>query len=120
MSILHLLRGELTTKQNDLERLRACKRELKMYQQEFREYERLCLKPHLSAKTWQGKWAKAFDEIRNEGILVDYQNLENKQLNFIITALNEKITKVEMEITSLKGAIQIEIEREREKTKEHT
>lgn len=119
MSILHLLRENLSNKQNDLERLRDCKRELKAYQQEFREYERFCVSPDLSAKTWQGKLAQAFDELRNDGILVSYQNLENTQLNHIITLLSQKIQDIESELSSLKASIKAETKRELERAKEN-
>ncbi|MGE6259914.1 YwqH-like family protein [Heyndrickxia sporothermodurans] len=117
MSALSLLSERLRRKQEQLDRLQRCQRELTDCQREFFANERFCLSPELSAKTWHGRLAKEFDSIRQYGILIHFKDIENQQMIKTLSTLSQKIQEVNIEISSLEEAIRSETARMMEKEK---
>lgn len=118
MSTLSYLNRHLSNKQDQLERLHTCERELKECRNEFKANQRFCLSPELSPTTWRGKLAKDFERIRRDGILQNYKDIKNNQIDKSLTVLHQEIQTITREINSFRRAIQSEIERLREEEKE--
>ncbi|WP_158555844.1 YwqH-like family protein [Peribacillus glennii] len=119
--MLAYLYERLREKQEHLVRLYACKANLEGAQDEFISYEKTCTEPELSAETWQGKWATEFQDIRNDGILLQYKNLAHQQLNHSITSVEAAITETKLEIENIRNQIEAAEEqarREREKARQ--
>jgi hypothetical protein len=88
----------LAKKQSDLLRLEKCEGNLQMKQGEFTENQNLMTKPSLTTTTWHGNWAQAFDDIREDGILASYIEIETTQFNAAFEALTAKIKETKEEI----------------------
>ncbi|PWI59244.1 hypothetical protein DCS65_20610 [Bacillus subtilis] len=71
--------------------------------------------PSLSSDTWQGSLANKFELIRDE-IHSEYQDLKGKQLDEVITKIEDKINTLIDDIDGLKNQI-TSIEKEIEKQK---
>ena len=73
--------------------------------------------PSLSSDTWQGSLANKFELIRDE-INSEYQDLKGKQLDEVITKIEDKINTLIDDIDGLKNqitSIQKEIEKQKNK-----
>lgn len=99
------LYARLRRKQEELSRLRICQNELNSCRQDFYQQETLCLEPELSANTWAGTLADAFDNIREGSIVPSYQNIHSTQFSHILQLLANKIVRTEQEIAAIKQAI---------------
>ncbi|KIU10389.1 hypothetical protein SC09_Contig25orf00093 [Bacillus subtilis] len=89
-------------------------------QQEFLESKNKITEPSLSSDTWQGSLANKFELIRDE-INSEYQDLKGKQLDEVITKIEDKINTLIDDIDGLKNQItSIEKEIEKQKIKIHT
>ncbi|AEP89914.1 conserved hypothetical protein [Bacillus subtilis subsp. subtilis str. RO-NN-1] len=84
-------------------------------QQEFLESKNKITEPSLSSDTWQGSLANKFELIRDE-INSEYQDLKGKQLDEVITKIEDKINTLIDDIDGLKNQI-TSIEKEIEKQK---
>ncbi|CCU59896.1 hypothetical protein BSUBE1_3265 [Bacillus subtilis E1] len=84
-------------------------------QQEFLESKNKITEPSLSSDTWQGSLANKFELIRDE-IHSEYQDLKGKQLDEVITKIEDKINTLIDDIDGLKNQI-TSIEKEIEKQK---
>ncbi|WP_180954480.1 DUF5082 family protein [Bacillus sp. V5-8f] len=105
----------LREKQEHLVRLKTCKTKLEGSQDEFMSYERMSREPALTVETWHGKWATEFEDIRNNGILMQYKQLAYQQLNNSITAVEAAIVDTKLEIENIKNQIEAAEDRERRK-----
>ncbi|QIW79084.1 YwqH-like family protein [Bacillus tequilensis] len=112
---LSFVKTQLSLKKENLEDLKACKTNLKNIQQEFLESKDKITEPALSSDTWQGSLANKFEFIRDE-INTEYQDLKGKQLNEVITKIEDKINTLIDDIDGLKNQI-TSIEKEIEKQK---
>ncbi|MCM3093779.1 MULTISPECIES: DUF5082 family protein [unclassified Cytobacillus] len=95
----------LTKKQNDLQKLLACERELQGKHQEFNHYRQTVTKPDLSPFTWQGKLADEFEDIRFEQMLKSYIDIESDQFHEVFSAISRKQHQLQQEIDSIKQTI---------------
>lgn len=101
----------LAKKQSDLVRLQTCNGQLIGKQGEFSNNQYLMTEPVLTATTWKGTLATQFDNIRNDGILASYQEIETTQFSNTFTTLSNKIKEITQEIQSIKATIaQLEAE----------
>lgn len=95
----------LAKKQSDLLRLESCNSNLQTKQGEFTENEPLMTEPPLTTTTWHGNWAQAFDDIRENGILASYIEIETTQFSAAFEALAEKIKEIKEEIERIQQII---------------
>jgi hypothetical protein len=95
----------LAKKQNELQRLLACKGELQGKQQEFTHYRHTVTRPDLSPFTWQGKLAGEFEDIRFEQMLASYTDIESNQFLEVFSAIDRKLQQIQQEIDSIKQTI---------------
>ncbi|MDQ0219755.1 YwqH-like family protein [Peribacillus cavernae] len=108
----------LHEKQEQLVRLKTCKANLESVQDEFFYNEKICSYPELSPYSWHGTLAAKFEDIRLGGFLTSYIDLENRQLNEVISLVDNKISEIELEIEALKqriGYLEEQARREKEK-----
>lgn len=61
--------------------------------------------PSLTTTTWHGNWAKTFDDIRENGILASYMEIETTQFSATFEALATKIKEIIEEIERIKQII---------------
>ncbi|CAM3229762.1 DUF5082 domain-containing protein [Filibacter tadaridae] len=92
-------------KQEEVERLNACKSSLQRKQSEFQANEQKCLEPELSAKTWHGTLATAFQDIREMGIHTAFLEMADAQFANVYNAIADKINSLSAEIASLQQTI---------------
>ncbi|PSL98763.1 DUF5082 domain-containing protein [Bacillus subtilis] len=114
---LSFVKTQLSLKKENLEDLKACKTNLTNIQQEFLESKNKITEPSLSSDTWQGSLANKFELIRDE-INSEYQDLKGKQLDEVITKIEDKINTLIDDIDGLKNqitSIQKEIEKQKNK-----
>ncbi|MBU7594388.1 YwqH-like family protein [Metabacillus halosaccharovorans] len=97
--------GLLRKKQEQLQRLQDCQSQLQGIKQEYLNYNQTVTTPELTSTTWQGSLANKFEDIRTEGILVSYQDLESTQLSNAFSTINSKMSSLKSEILSLKQTI---------------
>ncbi|MED3601617.1 DUF5082 family protein [Bacillus subtilis] len=117
---LSFVKTQLSLKKENLEDLKGCKTNLTNIQQEFLESKNKITEPSLSSDTWQGSLANKFELIRDE-INSEYQDLKGKQLDEVITKIEDKINTLIDDIDGLKNQItSIEKEIEKQKIKIHT
>jgi hypothetical protein len=95
----------LKKKQEELRRLIACQSTLQGKQSEFQSHEQKCLEPELSAKTWHGTLATAFQDIREAGIHTPYLEIAGTQFTNVFTAITDKINALIAEIASIEATI---------------
>ncbi|MED4532073.1 DUF5082 family protein [Metabacillus fastidiosus] len=110
MSYLASLLSQLSEKQEQLSRLKACESDLKKLQGEFSEFQKLVKEPELSATTWMGNLANTFQDFREDADK-SYKDVSNTQLNTALQNIGDKIVSITEEIESLES--QIEAERAR-------
>lgn len=112
---LSFVKTQLSLKKDNLEDLKTCKTNLTNIQQEFLESKDKITEPSLSSATWQGSLADKLELIRDE-IITDYKDLKDKQLDEIISKIEDEINTLNNDIDGLKNQI-ISIEKEIEKQK---
>jgi len=95
----------LQKKQSDLRRLESCEGKLTGKQSEFSSNAYLMTEPVLTATTWKGTLATKFDDIRIDGILASYQEIQTTQFNNVFTTLSNKIQQIKQEIESILATI---------------
>lgn len=95
----------LAKKRNDIERLNKCEGSLQGKQGEFNASESKCLEPELTIKTWHGKHATAFDEIRESGIHAPYLEIAGAQFSKVYGVIADKIASLLAEIESIQQTI---------------
>ncbi len=97
--------GLLRKKQEQLQRLQKCESQLQGIKQEYLNYHQSVITPELTSATWQGTLADKFEDIRTEGILGSYQDLESTQLSSVFSTITSKMSSLTSEIASLKQTI---------------
>ena len=118
---LSWLYARLQEKQEHLARLNTCNSQLNGCQSEFNSQKYLCIDPPLAVHTWQGSLANEFEQIREGGIQVAYQDIQTNQFNRVFQVIEDKITEIQLEISSIKHDIAVEkarIEREEREARE--
>lgn len=116
---LSWLYARLHEKQEQLTRLQTCESELIGCQSEFSTQKYLCTEPALSTHTFHGNLATEFDQIRDHGILDAYKDIQINQFNHAFQVIEEKISQLQLEISSIKQEIESEKDRlEREAREE--
>ncbi len=95
----------LRKKQNDLSRLQTCNGQLAGKQGEFSSNQYLMTEPELTPTTWQGTLATRFDDIRANGILASYQEIQTTQFNNVFSTLSAKIQQIKQEIEYIRATI---------------
>lgn len=127
-SQIELIRGDgmslayyyalLQKKQNDLRRLQTCNGQLTNKQGEFASNAYLMMEPKLTASTWKGQLASHFDQIRIDGILASFEEIQTSQFSRVFSVLNSKMAEIAMEIESIKATIaRLEAEAARERAR---
>jgi hypothetical protein len=109
--------GQLHKKQEEVRRLNACNTTLSGKQSQFNENEYKCTEPELSASTWQGSLATAFDEIRDSGIHTPYVEIAGSQFTSVYNSISVKLSSLITEIESIQRIIENLEEEAREKAK---
>ncbi|MFC7372593.1 DUF5082 family protein [Fictibacillus iocasae] len=102
---LSYLYARLREKQEQLQRMQDCQRDLSECQQAFQQEKHLCTKPELTSVTWEGVLAKSFDNIRENGILSAYEEIEGSQFDRVFQAIASKISSLHADIQSINEAI---------------
>lgn len=102
---LEALRALLRKKEAELIRLQDCKGKLNVSHSDFQNNKHLCKEPELTYQTWAGKRANEFEEIRESGIVVSYEEIETTQFNNVFSILDAKILETEQKIQSLRAQI---------------
>jgi len=95
----------LREKQQHLQRLQDCQSQLRGKQQEFASFRASVTRPELSSFTWQGTLANRFEDIRTNGMLHYYSEMEQSQFSSIFSGIENKIQQLHREINSLKQTI---------------
>ena len=95
----------LNKKQNDLNRLQTCNGQLTGKQSEFSSNQHLMTKPELTSATWKGTLAARFDDIRIDGILASYEEIQNTQFSRTFLILTDKMEQIRLEIESIRATI---------------
>lgn len=95
----------LRKKQNDLSRLQTCNGQLTGKQGEFSSNQHLMTEPELTSTTWKGTLATRFDDIRANGILASYQEIQTTQFNTVFSTLSAKIQQIKQEIEYIRATI---------------
>ncbi|KAA0566059.1 DUF5082 domain-containing protein [Bacillus sp. CH30_1T] len=114
---LYFYYGLLWEKREQLQRLQECQSKLQGNKQEFSSYRESITKPELSAFTWQGTLASKFDEIRLEGMLHYFTEIENNQFSEVFSMLSSKMHTIRSEIQAIEQTIH-RLESEAEATAE--
>ncbi|BCB06058.1 DUF5082 domain-containing protein [Bacillus sp. KH172YL63] len=99
--------GLLKEKREQLQRLKDCDSKLHRNQQELSGYRKMIESPELSAQTWQGTLANSFNEIRHEGMLHYFNDIEINQFHEVFSILTSKMQQTRSEIESIEHIIQI-------------
>lgn len=102
---IDMIGAALTSKRRDLERLRQALIKLKSNESDFISNRPLTEKPELTARTWYGKHANEFEDIRSNEVIPKYEDLYKKQLAKAITDVEAAIAKLEAEIRSLEAKL---------------
>jgi len=97
--------AQLQKKQEEVRRLTACQTTLQGKQSEFKSNEQKCLEPELSARTWHGTLATAFQDIREAGIHTPFLEITGAQFTNVFTAIADKINSLNAEIVSIEQTI---------------
>ncbi|HJF31855.1 MAG TPA: DUF5082 domain-containing protein [Sporosarcina psychrophila] len=97
--------AQLRKKQEEVRRLIECQSTLQRKQSEFQSNEQKCLEPELSARTWHGTLATAFQDIREAGIHTPFMEIAGAQFMTVFTAITDKINSLNAEIASLEQTI---------------
>ena len=97
--------AQVQKKQEEVRRLDACQSSLQGKQSEFQSNEPKCLEPELSARTWHGTLASAFQDIREVGIHAPFLEIAGAQFTNVFTAIAEKIAALNAEIVILQQNI---------------
>ncbi|MFC0190211.1 DUF5082 family protein [Fictibacillus aquaticus] len=105
MDTLSSLYALLRKKQEHLIRLNNCQSELAECQSDFQRNQHLCTKPELSAMTWEGVLAKQFDNLRENGILSAYEEIQGSQFQTVFSAIDTKKSQLHEEIRSIQESI---------------
>ncbi|MBM7608893.1 hypothetical protein JOD29_002159 [Lysinibacillus composti] len=95
----------LHKKQNDLSRLQTCNGQLSGKQSEFSSNQHLMTEPELTQATWKGTLATRFDDIRIDGILASYQEIQTTQFTNVFSTLSNKMEQIRREIESIRATI---------------
>ena len=95
----------LHKKQNDLSRLQTCNGQLTGKQSEFSSNQHLMTKPELTSATWKGTLATRFDDIRIDGILSSYEEIQTTQFSRTFSTLIAKMEQIRLEIESIRATI---------------
>lgn len=95
----------LRLKQEQLVRLQNCNSELQGNKQEFSNFKPSITMPDLTAQTWFGMLASEFDDIRFDGMLNSYSEIEGNQFSNIFAALIAKIQQIQQEIIAIQQTI---------------
>ncbi|WP_282138430.1 YwqH-like family protein [Rossellomorea aquimaris] len=102
---LYFYYGLLREKREQLQRLQTCQSKLQGNKQEFSSYRESITNPELSAFTWQGTLANKFDEIRFEGMLHYFTDIENNQFSEVFSMLSSKMQTIRSEIQAIEQTI---------------
>ncbi|WP_113926839.1 DUF5082 family protein [Bacillus sp. P14.5] len=97
--------GLLREKRDQLQRLQDCSSKLQGNQQEFSVYRERITNPELSASTWRGSLADKFDEIRLQGMLHYFTDIETTQFSEVFSMLNSKMQSLNYEIQAVEYTI---------------
>ncbi|KMJ60391.1 hypothetical protein AB685_06170 [Bacillus sp. LL01] len=95
----------LREKQLHLQRLQSCQSQLRGKQQEFASFRASVTRPDLSSFTWQGTLANRFEDIRTNGMLHYFNDMEQSQFSAIFSGIEIKIQQLHREISSIKQTI---------------
>lgn len=95
----------LRKKLEEVRRLTKCQSDLGIKQSEFQSEEKKCLEPELSASTWHGTLATAFQDIREAGIHTPFLEITGAQFTNVFTAIADKINSLNAEIVSIEQTI---------------
>lgn len=95
----------LRKKQGEVARLNSCQASLQGKQQEFTANEHKCLEPELAVRTWHGKHASDFDNIREARIHAPYLEIAGAQFSKVFAAIAAKISSLLAEIASIEQTI---------------
>lgn len=102
---LYYYYGLLREKREHLQRLQECQSRLRANKHEFSSYRESITNPELSAFTWQGTLANKFDEIRLEGMLHYFTDIENNQFSEVFSLLSSKMQTISSEIQAIEQTI---------------
>ena len=67
-------------------------------QSEFAENQQYMIKPSLTPTTWHGNWATSFDDIRRNGILESYNEIQKSQFNTTFAVIVREMEEIRQEI----------------------
>ena len=95
----------LAKKRSDLNRLQICNSKLQAKQEEFVEHQSLMTRPHLTSTTWHGNWARAFSEIRENGVLANFKQIQTTQFSNAFKVISAKIIEIQQEIERIQQII---------------
>lgn len=95
----------LRKKQEEVRRLQACQEGLQQKQQEFHKHAPKCIEPELTQRTWHGRHANDFDDIRVAGIDDAYKEIAGPQFANVFQAVTDKLTSLQEEIETIQRAI---------------
>ena len=109
--------GQLQKKEEEVRRLNSCNTSLSGKKSQFNENEHKCTDPELSASTWQGSLATAFDEIRDSGIHTSFLEIAGSQFTSVYNAISIKLSSLITEIESIQRIIENLEEEAKEKAK---
>lgn len=95
----------LRKKQGEVARLNSCQASLQGKQHEFSANEHKCLEPELAVRTWHGKHASDFDDIREARIHTPYLEIVGAQFSKVFAVIAAKISSLLAEIASIEQTI---------------
>ncbi|MBH0156280.1 DUF5082 family protein [Fictibacillus sp. 5RED26] len=95
----------LRLKEEQLARLIRCQSEMQQHQQAFQNDKYHCLNPELSSVTWTGMLANQFEDIRENRMLIEYEDMENNQFESVFNVISNKIMDIQSEIKSIQDSI---------------
>ncbi|MGG1684328.1 MULTISPECIES: YwqH-like family protein [Bacillales] len=119
MSYLFQLQSDLTEKREQLARLETCTRNLDSIQDEFIHNRHMVDDPELTPSTWHGTLADSFKNNR-EDMKEAYNDISISQLNSVQSTLEDKITRLRIEIGMVESSISHEKLRLKNEEKERT
>ncbi|MTH53703.1 hypothetical protein GKZ89_09835 [Bacillus mangrovi] len=99
------LQEALREKREQLSLLIQCQATLNSIHSGLQSSKHLCLEPKLENDTWAGQHADKFDEIRDKGLLEEYEDIEGKQMNSVLEKLGAKIQSLSEEIKDSQNAL---------------
>ncbi|MCA0993821.1 YwqH-like family protein [Guptibacillus hwajinpoensis] len=110
MSYLFQLQSNLAEKREQLARLETCTRKLDSIQDEFIHNRHLVDDPELTPSTWHGTLADSFKNIRDD-MKEAYNDISTSQLNSVQSTLEDKVTRLRIEIGMIESSISHEKQR---------